>query len=66
MLSASHHEGGAPNSLLEAINLEIPVLASDIPQHRELLSKKNCFSTLKEMRKKIKVIYFRKFKKNNK
>ena len=57
VLSASHSEGGAPNSLLEAINLEIPVLASDIPQHRELLRKKNCFSTPKEMRRKIKIVF---------
>lgn len=57
VLSASHSEGGAPNSLLEAITIETPVLASDIPQHRELLGRKNCFTSPKEMRQKIKNIF---------
>lgn len=36
LLFPSLHEG-APNALLEALGLGIPVLASDIPEHREIL-----------------------------
>ena len=36
LLMPSLHEG-APNSVLEALGSDIPVLASDIPEHREIL-----------------------------
>ncbi len=37
LLFPSLHEG-APNAVLEALARQVPVLASDIPEHRELLS----------------------------
>lgn len=37
LLMPSLHEG-APNSVLEALARKIPVVASDIPEHREILS----------------------------
>lgn len=40
LLFPSQHEG-APNAVLEAIAHRIPVLASDIPEHREVLSYEN-------------------------
>lgn len=36
LLMPSRHEG-APNAVLEALSFGIPVLASDIPEHREVL-----------------------------
>jgi len=36
LLMPSLHEG-APNAVLEAMELGIPILASDIPEHREIL-----------------------------
>lgn len=36
LVSVSHYEG-SPNAVLEALAREIPVIASDIPAHRELL-----------------------------
>lgn len=36
LLMPSRHEG-APNAVLEALGVGIPVLASDIPEHREVL-----------------------------
>ena len=36
LLMPSHHEG-SPNAVLEAIGAGIPVLASDIPEHRDIL-----------------------------
>jgi glycosyltransferase involved in cell wall biosynthesis len=40
LLMPSLHEG-APNSVLEAMSYEVPVLASDIPEHREILPEAN-------------------------
>jgi glycosyltransferase involved in cell wall biosynthesis len=40
LLMPSLHEG-APNALLEAVELGIPVLASDIPEHQEILTEEN-------------------------
>ena len=37
LLMPSLHEG-APNAVLEAMGYGVPVLASDIPEHRELIS----------------------------
>lgn len=39
LLMPSQHEG-APNAILEALGNGIPILASDIPEHREILSEK--------------------------
>ena len=36
LLMPSQHEG-APNAVLEALATEIPVIASDIPEHKEIL-----------------------------
>lgn len=36
LMMPSQHEG-APNAILEALANEVPVLASDIPEHREIL-----------------------------
>lgn len=36
LLLVSHHEG-LPNVLLEAVTHDVPVVASDIPEHRDLL-----------------------------
>ncbi len=44
LLMPSLHEG-APNAVLEALGYGIPVLASDIPEHREILPGK-CLVTL--------------------
>ena len=43
LLFPSLHEG-APNAILEALAYNIPVLASDIPEHREILSQWNLLS----------------------
>ena len=43
LLMPSLHEG-APNALLEALELGIPVLASDIPEHREILPQESLIS----------------------
>lgn len=43
LLMPSHHEG-APNAVLEALSLDIPVLASNIPAHREILAPENLLS----------------------
>jgi len=43
LLMPSLHEG-APNALLEALGRAIPVLASDIPGHAEILSPRDLFS----------------------
>jgi glycosyltransferase involved in cell wall biosynthesis len=40
LLFPSLHEG-APNAILEALAYDIPVLASDIPEHREILPQWN-------------------------
>ena len=42
LLMPSQHEG-APNAILEALGNRIPILASDIPEHREILPNKNLF-----------------------
>ena len=43
LLMPSKHEG-APNSILEAMGACVPVLASDIPEHREILPDTNLVS----------------------
>lgn len=40
LLMPSLHEG-ASNAILEALEIGIPILASDIPEHREILSENN-------------------------
>jgi glycosyltransferase involved in cell wall biosynthesis len=40
LLMPSLHEG-ASNAILEALESNIPILASDIPEHREILSENN-------------------------
>ena len=42
LLMPSFHEG-APNSILEAMSYGIPVIASDIPEHREILPKNSLY-----------------------
>lgn len=44
LLFPSLHEG-APNAILEALAYDVPVLASDIPEHREILPECNLLST---------------------
>jgi glycosyltransferase involved in cell wall biosynthesis len=43
LLMPSLHEG-ASNAILEAFEIGIPILASDIPEHREILSENNLLS----------------------
>lgn len=43
LILPSLHEG-VSNSLLEAASNYVPLLASDIPEHREILAKENLFS----------------------
>jgi glycosyltransferase involved in cell wall biosynthesis len=44
LLFPSLHEG-APNAILEALAYDVPVLASDIPEHREILPQWNLLPT---------------------
>lgn len=44
LLFPSLHEG-APNAILEALAYSVPVLASDIPEHQEILPKYNLLPT---------------------
>src|SRR5262249_17473284 len=44
LLFPSLHEG-APNAILEALAYSVPVLASDIPEHREILPECNLLPT---------------------
>jgi glycosyltransferase involved in cell wall biosynthesis len=42
LVQVSHFEG-QPNAVLEAIACNLPVVFSDIPEHRELLDDRGCF-----------------------
>jgi glycosyltransferase involved in cell wall biosynthesis len=53
VLSTSRSEGGAPNSLLEAVLHGTPVLASSIPAHREFPGAAHCFRDDGELRKRL-------------
>lgn len=55
LLFPSLHEG-APNAVLEAIGNQVPVLASDIPEHRELLPHQNLLSA-REPRAWVRVLH---------
>ena len=53
VLSTSRSEGGAPNSLLEAVLHGTPVLASSIPAHREFPGAAHCFRDDSELRRRL-------------
>ncbi|MDP7063131.1 MAG: glycosyltransferase [Planctomycetota bacterium] len=56
VLSTSRSEGAAPNSLLEATLAGAPVLASDIPAHKEFPGSAFCFRDDRLMRRQLEVI----------
>ncbi|MHC4823037.1 MAG: glycosyltransferase family 4 protein [Planctomycetota bacterium] len=56
VLSTSRSEGGPPNSLLEAVSVGAPVLASSIPAHREFPGAESCFRDDPELRKRLRRI----------
>ena len=53
ILSTSKSEGGAPNALLEAGLMGRPLLASDIPAHREFPGVKHLFGNDQDLRRKL-------------
>ncbi|MCP4093767.1 MAG: glycosyltransferase family 4 protein [Planctomycetes bacterium] len=56
VLSTSRSEGAAPNSLLEATLAGTPVLASDIPAHKEFPGSAFCFRDDRLLRRQLEVI----------
>jgi glycosyltransferase involved in cell wall biosynthesis len=56
ILSTSRSEGAAPNSLLEAVLAGTPVLASDIPPHKEFPGGAHCFRDDRLLRRKLEKI----------
>ena len=56
VLSTSRSEGAAPNSLLEAVLAGTPVLASDIPPHKEFPGGAHCFREDRLLRRKLEKI----------
>jgi glycosyltransferase involved in cell wall biosynthesis len=56
VLSTSRSEGAAPNSLLEATLAGTPVLANDIPAHKEFPGSAFCFRDDRLMRRQLEVI----------
>jgi glycosyltransferase involved in cell wall biosynthesis len=54
-LTGSLHEG-APLALLEAISLNMRILASDIPEHRSMLAEDQIFSSVQELKQIIEEI----------
>jgi glycosyltransferase involved in cell wall biosynthesis len=57
VLSTSRSEGAAPNSLLEAALAGAPVLASDIPAHREFPGSAFCFRDDRLLRRKLESVF---------
>ena len=56
VLSTSRSEGAAPNSLLEATLAGTPVLANDIPPHKEFPGSAFCFRDDRLLRRQLEVI----------